>query len=413
MKILRIIARLNVGGPAKHVVWLTERMQARGHESLLIAGTVPEGEDDMSYFAAVHGVAPIYLHEMSRELSPQDAVSLWKLYRIMRRERPDIVHTHTAKAGTIGRMAAFLYRWGTWRTLVGKPRPVRIVHTFHGHVLHGYYGRTKSWLFLTIERVLARMATDKIVVISEQQLDELNGKFGIGRREQFELVPLGIELDDRVEETSTDGLRTELELSADTLLIAFIGRLTEIKDLPLLLNAMQALAQDVDAPLMKLAIIGDGHLRAELEDLVKKLEIDLKVAFLGNRENVAELIGQVDIVVLTSKNEGTPLSLIEAMAAGKAVVATRVGGVVDLLGAIVEQHGGFDVCERGIAVTTRSPKDVASALIYAAQNEKLRTSLSDAGQRYVLQNYSIDRLEEDIARLYAKLTEPSRVEGYA
>ena len=269
MKILRIIARLNIGGPAKHVVWLTERMQRRGHESILVAGTVPEGEEDMSYFAEQHGAKPIYLREMSRELSPKDAVSLWKLYQIMRRERPDIVHTHTAKAGTVGRMAALLYRWGTWRTLIGKPRTLCIVHTFHGHVLHGYYGGFKSWLFLVIERVLARFATDKIVVISPQQLEELSGTFMIAAREKFELVPLGIDLADFSEAAGRD-LRDMLEVSDDTLLVMFVGRLTEIKDVPLLLRGFRASTRSRGGPRIKLVIVGDGHLRSELEGTGEK-----------------------------------------------------------------------------------------------------------------------------------------------
>ena len=141
MKILRIIARLNVGGPARHVVWLTDAMREGEFETTLIAGTVPEGEEDMSYFAARHGVEPIYIKEMSRELSPKDAISLFKVYRTMLRERPDIVHTHTAKAGTVGRAAAFIYKWLTPGTLIGRPRKVRVVHTFHGHVFHSYYGK--------------------------------------------------------------------------------------------------------------------------------------------------------------------------------------------------------------------------------------------------------------------------------
>ena len=401
MKIVRIIARLNVGGPAKHVVWLTDRMRRRGHESVLVAGTVPEGEEDMAYFAAQNGVEPIYLREMSRELSAKDAVSLWKLYRILKRERPDIVHTHTAKAGTVGRLAAFLYRWGTWRTLIAQPRDVRVVHTFHGHVLHGYYGKRKSWLFARIERILAATATDKIIVISPQQLEELNGTYGIGRPDQFEIVRLGIDVASGP--SSVARLRDELDASDDALLVAFVGRLTEIKDVPLLLRAFATCVRRSDSLPMKLVVIGDGQLRVELEDLSRQLHIDANVAFLGNRENVAELLSEIDMVALTSKNEGTPLSLIEAMAAGKPVIATAVGGVVDLVGPVEEARDGFQVCERGIAVTTRDPEDLARALIYAAQNEKLRNRIAASGRQFIIENYSVDRLEEDIERLYQKL----------
>lgn len=403
MKILRIIARLNVGGPAKHVIWLTDRLRRRGYDSVLVAGTVADGEENMEYFAEMNGVRPVYLREMSRELSFKDAVSLWKLYVIMRRECPDIVHTHTAKAGTVGRMAALLYRWGTWRTLIGKPRQLRVVHTFHGHVLHGYYGRTKSRLFAWVERFLAWTATDKIIVISDQQLAELNGTFHIGRKDQFELVPLGIDLDIAAA-ADGGGLRDELEIENDTFLLAFVGRLTEIKDIPFLLHALAICTRDAEAPRMKLVVVGDGHLRSSLEDLSRILNIESDVAFVGNSDKVVELIGQVDVVALTSKNEGTPLSLIEAMASGAPVVAAAVGGVIDLLGRPERiTHEGFQVCERGIAVASRSPDDFARALIYLAQNEKLRERLSEAGRQFVQENYSIDRLEKDIAQLYLRL----------
>src|SRR6266496_6039631 len=152
MKVLRIIARLNVGGPARHVVWLTEGLTRSGYDTVLIAGVVPSGEEDMSYLAASSGITPLILPEMSRELSLKDAITVWKLFRLMRREQPDIVHTHTAKAGAVGRFAGLMYRWLTPAALAGKPRKRLFVHTYHGHVFHGYYGPLKSRLFLAIER---------------------------------------------------------------------------------------------------------------------------------------------------------------------------------------------------------------------------------------------------------------------
>ncbi|MBK9766922.1 MAG: glycosyltransferase [Chloracidobacterium sp.] len=181
MKVLRIIARLNVGGPARHVVWLTRGLEDDEFQSKLIAGTVPVGEEDMGYFASENGVEPIFIPELSRELSIKDGISLFKIYREMSLFSPDIIHTHTAKAGTVGRAAAFLYRWLTPGTIVGRPRRVAVIHTFHGHVFHSYYGVLKTRLFLMIEKVLARVATDRIVTISAQQLDEIHGRFGVGR----------------------------------------------------------------------------------------------------------------------------------------------------------------------------------------------------------------------------------------
>ena len=193
-KIFRVIARLNTGGPARHVVWLTAGLASDQFVSVLVCGSVPPGEGDMSYFAAQHNIEPFIIEQMSRELSPKDLISLVKLYRKLRRERPAIVHTHTAKAGTLGRAAGFVYRWLTPATLIGKPRQVRFVHTYHGHVFHSYYGKWKTLLFLTIERVLARIATDRILVLSEQQRREIHEDFRVGTKKQFRIVPLGIDL---------------------------------------------------------------------------------------------------------------------------------------------------------------------------------------------------------------------------
>src|SRR5918997_3453628 len=157
MKVVRIIAWLNVGGPARHVAWLEAGLLAAGVESLLVAGVVPPGEDDMGYFAESLGVRPHVIPEMSREVSPKDLVAVWKLYRLFLRERPGVVHTHTAKAGTAGRAAGLLYRWLVPSALWGRPRRVRFVHTYHGHIFHSYYGKLKTRLFLSVEKLLARL----------------------------------------------------------------------------------------------------------------------------------------------------------------------------------------------------------------------------------------------------------------
>ena len=403
MKILRIIARLNVGGPARHVVWLTDAMREGEFETTLIAGTVPEGEEDMSYFAARHNVEPMYLKEMSRELSPKDAISLIKVYRTMLRERPDIVHTHTAKAGTVGRAAAFLYKWLTPGTLIGRPRRVRVVHTFHGHVFHSYYGKAKTRFFIQIERALARFATDRIVTITQQQFDEINKQVGIGRADQFEVVPLGIDLSSFEDDgTKREAFRRELGARDDELLIGFVGRLTEIKNIPLLLEAAKTYL-DSSGTGTRFVITGEGHLRRSLEEKAAELAISDAVAFVGNREDPDVVYAGLDIVALTSLNEGTPLSLIEAMAAGRPVISTAVGGVVDLLGERREEHDGFAVCERGIAVASGDAAGFARGLIYLAKNERLRFSLAENGRDFVHKIYSKERLIEDIRSLYRRL----------
>jgi glycosyltransferase involved in cell wall biosynthesis len=402
MKILRIIARLNVGGPARHVVWLTEALNDAEFESTLIAGTVPGGEEDMSYFAAEHNVTPVYIEEMSRELSLKDIVSLFKIYRAIKAETPHIIHTHTAKAGTVGRTAAFLYRWLTWKTLVGKPRNIRLVHTFHGHVFHSYYGKAKTRLFIAIEKILARIATDKIITITQQQFLEIHEQVGVGRREQFETIPLGIDLSAFANADKRNAFRDEIGVADDEILIGFVGRLTEIKNIPMLLKAAQLYFAKPDAPKTRFVIVGDGHLRKELESSAADLTLD-RVIFAGNRDDANIIYAGLDIVALTSLNEGTPLSLIEAMAAGRVVISTAVGGVVDLLGAIQGKIDGFSVCERGVAVPSSAAEQFTNGLIYLAKNEKLRVSLGESGRAFVTTNYAKERLVEDIKVLYRHL----------
>jgi glycosyltransferase involved in cell wall biosynthesis len=425
VRVLRIIARLNVGGPARHVAWLTAGLRRAGHESLLVAGTVPPGEDDMSYFAAAQGVEPVIIPEMSREISPKDAVTVWKLYRLFRRLRPDIVHTHTAKAGTVGRVAGLLYKWLTIGALVGRPRACRFVHTYHGHVFHSYYGATKTKIFLAVERALARLATDRIIVISPQQLEEISGRFGVGRPAQFRIVPLG--LDAAVFADSRARRRAARErfgvIDDDgTLLVGIVGRLTEIKNHRLFLEAAALLKERIaarresggdSAPRVRFVVVGDGHLRLDLETHACALGLVDDVTFTGTLDDPENFYAALDIVALTSLNEGTPLTLIEAMASERAVVATAVGGVVDLLGGVeaseLRRPAAWRVCERGVQVEPGDAEGFSHALEHLVDHSELRARMGERGRAFVEQNYSKERLIEDVLRLYENLLEaPAR-----
>jgi glycosyltransferase involved in cell wall biosynthesis len=400
MKILRIIARLNVGGPARHVVWLTQALQSDEFQTTLIAGSVPPGEDDMSYFADENGVEPYYLREMSREISPSDIRSLLKLYRQIKAEKPDIIHTHTAKAGTLGRIAGSMFRWLTWGALIGRPRRVRMIHTFHGHVFHSYYSPAKTRVFLAIEKVLAR-ASDQIIVLSEQQLDEINSRFRVGKRERFSIIPLGIDVDQfDVDAGTRQRLRAEIGARDRDVIVGFVGRLTEIKNIQLLLETAALVRDNTN---IRFAIIGDGHLRQSLEKEAASLGSNENTVFLGNRTNVADIYGALDIVALTSLNEGTPLSLIEAMAAGKPVISTAVGGVKDLLGKKLDERDAFTVCERGVRVDSFEPSDYHAGLSFLIENEGIRHDLTERGKEFIRSRYSKERLIEDIKRLYREL----------
>ncbi len=405
MKIVRIIARLNVGGPARHVVWLTKSLQDTRFQSVLITGTVPEGEEDMSYFAFENGVFPVVIPEMSRELSLKDFFSFLKIYRVLLREKPDIIHTHTAKAGTLGRLAGFLYRWFTWRTLIGRPRRVKLVHTYHGHIFHSYYGHAKTKFFLLIEKVLAFLATDKIVVISQKQFEEIHKQFGVGRSSQFVVIPLGIDLEPfSVLKEKSRVIRKEFSIENDELASGIVGRLTEIKNHKLFLQAAK-LCKERGAK-FKFIVIGDGHLRKSLEDFARSLGLfDDTVIFAGNRNDISFYAG-LDIVALTSLNEGTPLSLIEAMASGIPCVATMVGGVVDLLGKVLSEKNGFLICERGIGVLLSKgipAQNFCEGLLFLSNDSELRREISKNGHDFILSNYSKERLTRDIRQLYEEL----------
>ncbi|HEX8189725.1 MAG TPA: glycosyltransferase [Pyrinomonadaceae bacterium] len=420
MKVVRIIARLNVGGPARHVAWLEAGLRGRGVESLLVAGVVPPGEDDMGYFAESLGVRPHVIPEMSREISPKDLITVWKLYRLFLREQPEVVHTHTAKAGTVGRAAGVLYRWLTPSALWGRPRRCRFVHTYHGHIFHSYYGRWKTRFFLAVEQALARLATDRIVVISPQQLEEINGRFRVGRRGQFEVIPLGLD-------TRAFGdwparrhlLRREWGAAEADILVGIVGRLTEVKNHRLFLEAAALFRKRRDSGAgpgslrrggggrVRFVVVGDGHLRAELEGQARALGLLDDVKFAGLRDDPENFYPALDVVALTSRNEGTPLTLIEAMANARACVATAVGGVVDLLGGVAEgelrRPHPWQVCERGIQVRPGDPEAFADALAHLADDPALRQALGGRGREYVERHYSVERLVADVRRLYGRL----------
>jgi glycosyltransferase involved in cell wall biosynthesis len=401
MKILRIIARLNVGGPARHVVWLTEGLRADGYETLLVAGVVPPGEDDMSYVAAAAGVRPLTLPQMSREISVKDALTIWKLFRLMCRERPDIVHTHTAKAGTVGRVAGLIYR-----AMSGQARSCRFVHTYHGHVFHSYYGKFKTSLFLAIERFLARFATDRIVVISHQQRREINEVFRVGRREQFAVIPLGIDLGVYASwQDRRSHLRRELNLDDQEVLIGIVGRVTEVKNHELFLRAAERLRKSLSTP-VRFVVIGDGNLLGQLEAQAASLGLADEVSFLGTRTDPENFYPALDILALTSLNEGTPLTLIEAMANARPVVATAVGGVVDLVGDPVgpdENSDGYRLCERGVLVASGDADGFARGLERLIADPGLRDDLGRKGLEFVTRNYSKERLLADMGELYRGL----------
>lgn len=412
-RVMRIITRLNVGGPARHVTWLTRGTKDAGYDTVLVTGTVPAGEDNMSHFASQQGVKAIALASLSHKVSWKDAIAIWKLYRMFRRFKPDIVHTHTSKAGTVGRIAGLLYRWLTPAALIGRPRRCHFVHTFHGHIFHNYYNPLKTWIFLTVEKLLARLATNRMIALCPQQYREIHKTFGIGRAEQFAVIPLGLDLnifkDGR---RRRDLLRNEMRAKQDEVLVGIVGRLTEIKNHKLFLRAASLLKKThrvTDVKRVRFVIIGDGHLRRALEAQVDSLGLTGDVTFLGMRDDPENFYPALDIVALTSMNEGTPLTILEAMANSRAVIATAVGGVRDLLGAARDTNGqncSYTLCQRGMTVVPNDPVAFSQGLEQLIHQKQVRTELGRRGRAFVEQNFSINRLIDDISNLYDELLKP-------
>jgi glycosyltransferase involved in cell wall biosynthesis len=403
IRILRLIARLNIGGPAIHTMLLTERLAPPDFESVLVTGRLELGEGDMSDWLSGKLVRHLVIPSLRQKLGLHDLAAWWSVFRLMRRERPDIVHTHTAKAGALGRSAAVmrngLLRAGAW--LRGRPaQRCRIVHTFHGHVLEGYFSRWASRVFVMIERWLASRS-DALIAVSRAVRDELLA-LGIGRPEQWRVIPLGLDLSALAQLCPSD---------AETpLRVGMVGRLVPIKNPSLFLAALSRAASKQPGTRLAGIIAGDGPLRPALEAQARELGLGGRVQFTGWQRDLPSLYEGLEAVCLTSWNEGTPVALIEAMAAGHPVVATDVGGVGDLLEGKERSRGPiptgtYRVTERGILVRPGDAEGLAGALVLLAEDPGLRQGLGRAGRAYVTQRFSIERLVRDLTRLYEQLME--------
>jgi glycosyltransferase involved in cell wall biosynthesis len=383
IKILRVIARLNMGGPALHVAYLTEGLRKRGYDTTLVAGSLARGEDSMAFVADAHGVEVVRIDELGREISPlRDLMATIRLAKLIRKERPQILHTHTAKAGTVGRVAA---------RLAGSRKPPIVVHTFHGHVLRGYFGPVRSLLFRLLERWLAG-GTTALIAVSPQVRDDLVA-LGVAPRERFVVIRLGIELDERVapEQNGRAESRRYLGIPGDRFAVGWIGRMTAVKRTDDVLVAFKSLRESgVDAVL---CMVGDGPDRLQLEQRAHELGVARDTVFLGYQEDVAPFYAAFDTLVLPSGNEGTPVTVIEALAAERPVVATRVGGVPDVV------RDGED----GFLVEAGATDDLADRLGRLARDPALRARMGRQGRERVLPRYAVDRLVDDVDELYRSL----------
>lgn len=393
-RVLRIIARLNVGGPAIHVALASSGLDATGkYATRLLAGELGTGEGDMEWFARERGVAVEKVPGLGRELSAGgDLRAISHVLGACRSFRPHVIHTHTAKAGAVGRVAGSIYN----ATRKGDAPRAKLVHTFHGHVLRGYFGRVKQGFFRSVERTLARR-TDRLVVPSPRLMDDLLA-LGVGRREQYGVVPLGFELAPflavapRPKSAPAGPLRQELGIPADAFTVGIVGRLTAIKNQAMFLRAAARLQRRTRAP-MRFVLVGDGELREELEAQARAAALGEVVHFAGWRKDLAPIYAELDAVALTSRNEGTPVTLIEAMAACRPVVSTAVGGVADIV------EDGVS----GILVDAGRDDMFAVAMGRLADEPDLRSRLAAAGRERAARRFTADRLIHDLDALYGGL----------
>jgi len=382
IRVLRVIARLNMGGPAIHVASLAAGLETRGYHTTLVAGSLARGEDSMAFLAERLGVAVVSVEELQREVSLlHDARSVLRIAELIRSERPHILHTHTAKAGAIARAAALL---------AGGARPPVVLHTFHGHVLKGYFNAGRTAFFRHVERTLAR-ASDVLVAVSPEVRDELV-ELGVAPYDKFVVIRLGIPLEERLgDPTANSDYRRLYGIPEDAFVVGWVGRMTEVKDTGAVLEIVRATRdRGVEAAL---CMVGDGPDRQRLEQLAHDLGIARSCYFVGYQPDVAGYYRLFDAFVLPSVNEGTPVSAIESLASGTAVVANRVGGVPDVV------RDGVD----GFLVEPGDIDAAAARLAELAADSALRTRLGASGRTRVLERYSVARLVDDVDRLYRSL----------
>lgn len=375
IRVARIIARLNIGGPAIQAITLTQRLEPLGYETLLIRGTESPREGSMDYLAEELGVRPTRIARMGRELRLGDVIAFAALVRELRRFRPDIVHTHAAKAGTLGRLAALV---------PGRGRPTVTIHTFHGHSLTGYFSRPKAALFRRVERFLAAHTT-RLIAVSDEVRDDLV-RLGIARAEHIQVVALGLDLsrfdvDLEARLRRRGELRAQLGIPSDARVVTLIARLVPIKRVDRFLAIAQELAHLDDVWFL---VAGDG----ELHDQLKVGPQPAQLVWAGFQRDVAAVCFASDVVVLTSDNEGTPVSLIEAQAAGVPVVCTRVGGAAS----VVDPNSGALVATEDL-----------SGFAHAVEKLLARDCRDIDPRRHVLETFSLDRLVADIDELYRRL----------
>jgi len=374
---MRVITRLNIGGPAIHVSLLASRLDPTRYETLLVSGVESADEGNMLELGRLPPVEPTIVPTLGRAISPfDDARALARLISLARSFKPDIVHTHLAKAGALGRVAARLAR-----------TPI-VVHTYHGSVFRGYFGRRESATYLGIERGLARITT-RIVAITPGQKADLVG-LGIAPAGRIAQIPLGLDLEQFRELPAREEAVAALGLPRDGRYVTIIARLVPIKDIPTFLRALSRVTESL--PDVRGLVVGDGPERGAVEGVARDLRLGERCRFLGWRADLPNVYAASDVVALSSLNEGSPVSIIEAMAAGRAVIATAVGGVPDVIDDTT-----------GILVGAGDHEALGDAILSLLADPERRATLGRSGRDTAVRRFGADRLVADVDRLYMDL----------
>lgn len=376
IRVLRIIARLNVGGPAIHVALLTQKLSTPHYESILVCGSVDDTEGDMAYYAEQRGVTPHILPALGRQVNVvADLKAIAAFVKMMRELKPDVVHTHTAKAGFTGRIAA---------RIAGVPV---VVHTFHGHVFRGYFGTLKTRLYVLLEQITARFS-DAVITLTDSLKRELVDTFHIAPQEHIVVLPLGFDLTPFTEAVrKNEAWRREWGIPETAPLVTMVARMVAVKNHALFLQAAVHVRELI--PNVRFALVGDGVMRDSLEAQVDALGLRDAVVFTGWQRNMAAIYADADVLAVSSLNEGTPVSIIEALATGCPVVATAVGGVPDLL-----EDGKL-----GTLVPSGNAKALAEGIVEVLRNPPDLTAV----RTVMVQRYDVNRLARDMDALYRRL----------
>lgn len=386
MKVIEFITRLNIGGPAFHIQRLADGLNKRGMDTIIVCGTTTEEEGSVLHEVLNTGIKLITIPELKSRINPlNDLIAFIKFILIIKREKPDIIHSHTAKAGFIARITGLIFK--IFR------KKILIIHTYHGFIFEGYFSKPVSKLILLIEKILCKLS-DKIICVSKSLYELAIKKYKLSPPYKLEIIPYGI--------TSFNLTSPQKEeKNSYDFRFGIVGRLVPVKGHELFLESAKLLLDRNDGKVnLKFIITGDGPERKRLESLARNLNLEDRIIFKGWMRT--GIYNDIDVLCLTSKNEGLPYVILEAMLLKKPVIAINVGGVGDIF-TIVEEKSDYYICREGILVKKRDPGAFADAMYFILNENKLYQEMGEFACRNIMEYYREDRMIEAIEKSFLAL----------